>query len=192
MEELEKSFFIFPQVEVEIEDFDYEGYILDIGGGGEGVIGQLKGEDVIAVDIRMEELEQAPDGPLKIVMDARELQFLDESFSTVTAFFALMYVRRREDQMKILAEAWRVMKPNGTLYLWEIDLSNKPQTDKDLYLVRLLYKIGDEVNECGYGQRWPEELRGEKYYLTMAKEVGFREARIDRKKNTFYVKLIKN
>jgi hypothetical protein len=31
MEELEKRFSIFPQVEIDIEDFDYEGYILDIG-----------------------------------------------------------------------------------------------------------------------------------------------------------------
>ena len=99
MEEIEKRFFIFPQVEIDIEDFDYEGYILDIGGGGEGVIGQLKDKDVIAVDISKRELEESPDGPLKIVMDARELQFLDESFSTVTAFFALMYVQQREDQV---------------------------------------------------------------------------------------------
>jgi len=31
MEELEKRFSIFPQAEINIEDFDYEGYILDIG-----------------------------------------------------------------------------------------------------------------------------------------------------------------
>ena len=59
-------------------------------------------------------------------------------------------------------------------------------------LVRLFYKIWDGVNECGYEQRWLEEPRGEEHYLTMAKEAGFREARIERKKNTFYIKLIKN
>ena len=95
MEELEKRFYIFPQVEIDIDDFDHEGYILDIGGSGEGVIGQLKGKDVIAVDISKEELEEAPEGPLNIVMDARDLQFLDESFSTVTAFFAMMYLQQR-------------------------------------------------------------------------------------------------
>ena len=192
MQELEKRFFIFPQVEIDIEGFDYEGYILDIGGGGEGVIGQLKGKDVIAVDIKKEELEEAVDGPLKIVMDARDLQFLDESFSTVTAFFTLMYIRQREDQLKILEEAWRVLKPNGTLHLWEVDLSERPQTDKEFYLVHLFYRISEEVTESGYGQRWPEEPRSEDHYITMAKEVGFRDTSIKRNKNTFYAKLIKD
>jgi ubiquinone/menaquinone biosynthesis C-methylase UbiE len=192
MQELEKRFFIFPQVEIDIEDFDYEGYILDIGGGGEGVIGQLKGKDVIAVDISKKELEEAADGPLKIVMDARELQFLDESFSTVTAFFSLMYVRQREDQIKILEEAWRVLKPNGTLHLWEVDLSERPHTEKEFYLVHLFYRLGDDVTESGFGQRWPEEPRSEDHYITMAKEVGFRYASIERNKNTFYAKLIKD
>jgi exopolyphosphatase/guanosine-5'-triphosphate,3'-diphosphate pyrophosphatase len=67
--------------------------VLDIGGGGEGVIGRLKGRDAVAVDIRKEELEEAVDGPLKIIMDARDLKFLDESFHTATAFFSMMYIR---------------------------------------------------------------------------------------------------
>jgi ubiquinone/menaquinone biosynthesis C-methylase UbiE len=192
MDDLENKFFIFPIVEINIEDFESEGNILDIGGGGEGVIGQLYGKDVIAVDLKKEELEETPDGPLKIVMDARELQFLNESFSTVTTFFTLMYVNQREDQIKILGEAWRVLKPNGTLHLWEVDLSERPQTDKEFYLVRLLYRIGDEVTETGYGQSWPEEPRGEDYYLSMAKEAGFRDTGIKRNNNTFYIKLIKD
>jgi ubiquinone/menaquinone biosynthesis C-methylase UbiE len=192
MEKLENKYYIFPQVEVDFEDFDHEGYILDIGGGGEAVIGQLKGKDVIAIDINKKELEKAPHGPLKLVMDARELQFLDESFSTVTAFFALMYIWKREDQKKIIKEAWRVLNPNGILHLWEVDLSERPQTDKDIYLVHLFYRIGDQITETGYGQRWPEQPRGQDYYLSMAKEVGFREARIEKNKNTFYAKLIKD
>lgn len=43
---------IFHQIEIDFEDFDYEGYILDIGVGGEGVFGQPKGIDVGAVDIK--------------------------------------------------------------------------------------------------------------------------------------------
>ena len=86
----EDDYYLFEPVELEVEDFPSEGYILDIGGGGEGVIGRLKGQDVIAIDQRQEELEDAAEGPLKIVMDARELKFLNESFTTVTAFFSLM------------------------------------------------------------------------------------------------------
>jgi hypothetical protein len=52
-----------------VDDFDAAGYILDIGGGGEGVIGQLKGERVVAIDKQKRELEEAAPGALKIVID---------------------------------------------------------------------------------------------------------------------------
>jgi hypothetical protein len=39
---------------------------LDVGGGGEGVIGRLKGRQVIAIDIRKGEPEKADDGPMLI------------------------------------------------------------------------------------------------------------------------------
>lgn len=75
---------------------DIKGHrILDIGGGGEGIIGLLYGSKVVAIDQRKKELEEAPEGPLKIVMDARELNFLDNSFDAVTSFFTLMYVKKR-------------------------------------------------------------------------------------------------
>ncbi|NIV40215.1 MAG: methyltransferase domain-containing protein, partial [Anaerolineae bacterium] len=91
---------------VRVHDFESTGFILDIGGGGEGIIGLLKGQEVIALDLRKEELEEAPPGPLKIVMDAKELQFLDGAFGTATAFFSLMYLKSREDQQKVLAEVF--------------------------------------------------------------------------------------
>ena len=38
---------------------DLRGSILDIGGGGEGVIGRLYGRQVVAIDNRQEELDEA-------------------------------------------------------------------------------------------------------------------------------------
>ena len=38
------------------------GTILDIGGGGEGVIGQLYGEQVVAIDNSQEELDEVETG----------------------------------------------------------------------------------------------------------------------------------
>jgi len=192
MEELDDKFHIFPKVELTIEDFESSGYVLDIGGGGEGVIGQLKGKDVVAIDFQKEELEEAADGNLKIVMDARDLQFLDETFSAATAFFLMMYVRNREDQKKIFEEAWRVLKPSGVFHLWDVDLSTRPETNKEFFLVHLVYQIGENVTETGYGQRWPEDIRGVEHYVEMAEEVGFQPTRIEKIKNTFYLRLIKN
>ena len=187
MEELEKRFYIFDEVELEIEDFDSDGFILDIGGGGEGVIGRLKGKEVIAIDIRREELEEVAEGPLKIVLDARQLKFLEESFNTVTAFFSMMYIEDEQDQHKIMGEIFRVLKPGGHFHLWDIDLSHRPNTDKSRYLVHLKYRIRGEVRETGYGFRWPSASRGVGYYITMGEGVGLRHIETKRNDLLFYL-----
>ncbi len=50
---------------------ELDGKILDMGGGGEGVIGRLYREQVTAIDNCQEELDVAPGGYEKICMDAR-------------------------------------------------------------------------------------------------------------------------
>ena len=77
---------------IRLKNFHSEGRILDMCGGGEGIIGILKGDQVIVIDNNQKELEEAPEGPIKIIMDATDLKFLDESFSTVTAFFGMMFI----------------------------------------------------------------------------------------------------
>ena len=52
----EDRFFYLDQKTVILNDFNAQGYILDIGGGGEGVIGELKGDQVVAIDISKREL----------------------------------------------------------------------------------------------------------------------------------------
>ena len=49
---------------VSVADFPAEGFILDIGGGGEGIIGQLKGAQVVAIDPIRREL--APGGHFRV------------------------------------------------------------------------------------------------------------------------------
>ena len=49
---------------------ELSGRILDIGGGGEGVIGRVYGPQVTAIDVSVEELAEAPEGFEKLVMDA--------------------------------------------------------------------------------------------------------------------------
>src|SRR5512140_283528 len=89
----EEEIYRAPRQYVPVDSFPAKGLILDIGGGGWGVIGQLKGQQVIAIDISDKELLEAPPGPLlKIVMDARELKFLDGTFSTATVLFTFMFM----------------------------------------------------------------------------------------------------
>ena len=92
-----------------------QGKILDIGGGGEGVIGRIYQAQVTAIDNRQEELDEAPDGFRKLLMDARALAFPDASFDHVTAFYALMYMPkpvhcRAPEQFDILFPGYRRYK----------------------------------------------------------------------------------
>lgn len=97
---------------------ELKGTILDIGGGGEGIIGQLYGEQVVAIDNRREELDEAPDCFEKVLMDATSMTFADNSFENVTSFYTLMFMTE-EDQQKALREAARVVKPNGEVHIWD-------------------------------------------------------------------------
>jgi len=188
MKELEKDNHFFPRVDWEFDDISFEdGFILDIGGGGEGVIGQLKGKDVIAIDFREEELLEAAEGPLKVIMDARDLKFLDESFPTATAFFSFMYLKKKDDQVKVFQEAARVLKPGGKFHIWDVELAELPETEKEFYIVHLRYKTGQDFKETGYGMRWPKGSRGIKDYLGMAQTVGLHEETSHRVGNTFYL-----
>ncbi|HIT57902.1 MAG TPA: class I SAM-dependent methyltransferase [Candidatus Galloscillospira stercoripullorum] len=100
---------------------EWPGRILDIGGGGEGVIGRLYQEQVTAIDNRPEELAEAPEGFEKVVMDAADLDFDDGSFHHVTVFFTLMYMEA-EEQRRAIAEAARVLKAGGELHIWDCDI----------------------------------------------------------------------
>ena len=127
----EERLFFFEKQEIVVNDFDSAGYILDIGGGGEGVIGKLKGKQVIAIDPSKRELEEAAAGPLKIVMDARDLQFLDGSFSTATSFFTLMYIKA-PDHEKVFNEVFRVLAPGGVFLIWDVIFPQRPDANKDV------------------------------------------------------------
>lgn len=183
----ERNLYLFEPVTIEIKDFPSEGYVLDIGGGGEGVIGRLKGKDVVAIDVSKEELEESAFGPLKVIMNARDLKFLDSSFNTASAFFSLMYLKDQEDHRKVFAELARVLKPGGFFHMWDVDLTERPQTDKEYYVVQIQYRVDGKEFKTSYGQKWPKEVRNEDYYTALAIEAGLRLVSKVRNQNTFYL-----
>ena len=134
---------------IDISTVQFDGRILDIGGGGEGVIARHSCNAVVAIDIHKEELEEAPDICLKIVMDACNLMFLDSSFETITCFFSLMYMSEKEVRA-FLKEAKRVLKQNGALWIWDIEIP--PETDTNIFVAQLKIKISDDsIVTTGYG-----------------------------------------
>ena len=176
---------------MDISNVELRGRILDIGGGGEGIIGQLKGKRVVAIDLRESELiEAAPGDYLKIVMDAKELKFLDESFETATAFFTFMYAPLL-DHKKIFQEIYRVLKNKGEFVMWDLTIPKRDIRSKNYYGVNLEVTIGDKKISTGYAVSWKKEQDLE-YYSNLGKTFGFRILKQDEINETFYIRFQKN
>jgi ubiquinone/menaquinone biosynthesis C-methylase UbiE len=175
---------------VTVNDFEAEGYILAIGGGGEGTVGRVKGNQVIAIDISERELKEAPDGPLKLIMDARNLKFLDETFHTATSFFTFMYIPG-DDHEKVFSEVFRVLKPGGKFLIWGAILPKKSDTGKEGVLIMLTLKLPEEEVGTGYGVRSPQVDYDSDYYTKIAEKVGFSVVTVETKEQTFYLELQK-
>jgi SAM-dependent methyltransferase len=158
---------------IPVDSFPAKGLILDIGGGGWGVIGQLKGQQVIAIDISDKELLEAPPGPLlKIVMDARELKFLDGTFPTATVFFTFMFMSPT-DHEQVYRELNRVLAPGGRLLIWDFVLPKLADQRKRFALVPITFKLpGKEVN-ASYGTYLVPGGQGSAHFEDLAKKTGF-------------------
>ena len=165
--------FVLERQHVAVAPLPERGWILDISGGGEGIIGRVAGERVVAIDRLREELDEAPAGPLKIVMDALDLQFPDGTFQTVTAFFSLMYMRS-EDHELLFRGALRVLAPGGSFLIWDALIPPRKNDARDLLSCPIAVGLpsGKKVS-TSYGVRWPAEGRDAAYYPRLAEAVGF-------------------
>ena len=162
----------FDRQDFAVADFPAAGYILDIGGGGEGIIGQMKPTQVIAIDLSKRELEEAPAGPLKIVMDATDLKFLDTTFHTATAFFSLMYMRP-DVQQRVFAETFRVLTRGGRWLIWDAVIPRALEADTRGPVFRFRFQLPGKVVQTGYGTLWPERPMDLEYYERLARQTGF-------------------
>jgi len=176
--------------EFDLTTFDAPGAILDIGGGGEGVIGQLKPDQVIAIDVSRDELEGAPAGPLKIVMDASDLKFVDESFDTATSFCTLMYIDEKVHE-RVFEEMFRVLTPGGSFHIWDIAIPRRTNDTKEKALFPVSVKMpGDDVSTA-YGVRRRDMDLHLDYYMGLARKAGFDVVSREPSEQSFYLLLKK-
>lgn len=126
---------------------ELHGTILDIGGGGEGVIGRLYGAQVIAIDNSQEELNEAPNGFEKVLMDACCINYPNEKFDHVTFFYSLMFMNT-ETQRKAISEASRVLKNGGCLHIWDAEI---PSAYPEPFIVDLDIQVKSEFLHTTFG-----------------------------------------
>jgi ubiquinone/menaquinone biosynthesis C-methylase UbiE len=157
---------------INLDDFATDGRVLDLGGGGEGMIGRLKQESVVAIDLSKRELEEAPDGPLKIVMDAADLKFLDGSFTTATMFFSMMFMPIKSHQ-QVMREAWRVLRPGGRLYFWDASIPTRAEDTAPYVGIQLFVNVNGQEISTAYGRGWPDRALTREHYLDLARGCGF-------------------
>ncbi len=186
----EDRIFKLERLDVVVEDFKADGCILDIGGGGEGIIGVLKGRQVVAIDLIKRELADAPPGPLKIVMDARDLKFLDGSFNTATAFFTFTYIQA-SDHEQVFKELSRVLVPGGRLLIWDVNFPKKADRQREFALFPLTIHLPDKVVNTGYGVRWPADEQGLSQFASLAQKIGLKVLKQENRGGWFFLELQK-
>ena len=170
--------FSFKPQAVPLGPIEAEGLILDIG-GGEGVISHLMGRQVVAIDVSREKLSKRQVESLQIVMDARELFFVDGSFGTATAFFTLLRFDAA-DQAKVFGEVYRVLAPGGRWLIWDAIFGPRPE-GKQVAMIPVAVKIKGENIETAYSRKWPEEVHDLDHYRKLAEAAGFTVLEVDQK-----------
>lgn len=101
------------------------GSLIDIGGGGEGIIAQIGKDKVTVIDKHQEEINEArPKAPTSkwVLADATSLEYDTGSFDNATAFFSGMYMTI-ETLEKAFTEVYRVLRNNGEFWIWDAKIS---------------------------------------------------------------------
>ncbi len=115
-----------PKQHISIQEIP-TGRVIDIGGGGEGVIAQAGGARVVAIDKFMSEIHEARGKALDvpwIVANATALPFKSRCFDNATAFFSCMYMSG-DVQEKVFTETRRVLKAGGEFWIWDAHIVPK-------------------------------------------------------------------
>ncbi|MFW9962375.1 MAG: class I SAM-dependent methyltransferase [Candidatus Sifarchaeia archaeon] len=163
-----------PPQKITLERVSTEGLILDIGGGGEGLVSRIEEGRVCALDIRMSEVREAQiHGNLSnwFVADGSQLCFKDSVFDTVTLWFSLGFMSDWKTKREVLGAAYRVLKNNGKL---SILASHIPETgDSLIFWATFTFPDGTR-SKIGYGLRGRQNQTLPRV-LEVISEVGFNQ-----------------
>jgi ubiquinone/menaquinone biosynthesis C-methylase UbiE len=157
---------------INLQHFSGKGLILDIGGGGEGLVSRIDGDRTCALDIRMSEIREAQihgQSSNWFAADGANLCFNDEVFDIVTLWFSLGYMNNWTTKHAVFEAAHRVLKKNGRL---SIMASRIPESNERL-IFWAEFTLPDGTNSrIGYGVKGGQNQTLPRI-LELATKVGF-------------------
>lgn len=148
---MEDSTFETPLQEIAFERLPGTGRILDVGGGGEGIVSRIEGSRVCAVDISLNEIREAQiygSGSQWLVSNGESLPFDNAVFETATIWFSLDYMADWKTKWAVLDEVRRVLRKKGSLSL----MSSEIVCGESRFILRMRYTLPDgSIYQTGYG-----------------------------------------
>ncbi len=165
------DYFEYPRQTVKVQKIP-KGTIVDIGGGGEGIIAQIGKERVTAVDKLESEINEAkPHAPeaIWILANATNLEFPNAHFDNATAFFSGMYMTDPVLE-KVFEEINRVIPKGGELWIWDAKISY--EIGPFIIPIRIITPIGKEI-QTAYGKRRVSSDRSIEQTRNLLSQAGF-------------------
>jgi len=161
-----------PSQKIKLGQIWKKGLIIDLGGGGEGLVSRIEGARVCAVDIRMDEIREARihNPPSNwFACDGSQLCFHSSTFDAATLWFSLGYMKEWDTKKGVLREVYRVLNHGGIISIKAITID----CEEERLVFRADYTLPDgTLSRTGYGLKGQQNQTIE----TVAKlvcEVGF-------------------
>jgi ubiquinone/menaquinone biosynthesis C-methylase UbiE len=158
---------------ISLKSLGTDGPILDIGGGGEGLVSRIEESRVCALDIRMSEIREAQiHGPPAhwFVGDGQALCFQEEVFDVVTLWFSLGYMNDWSIKQGVLEEAHRVLSNGGRLSILASSITES--CERLIFWGHFTLPDGT-VSQTGYGVRGGQDQTLERI-VDLLKDIGFK------------------
>lgn len=162
-----------------------KGRIIDIGGGGEGVIAQVGEARVVAIDKYVSEIHEARGKAYNVswmVADATNLPCRDRCFDNATMFFSGMYMSE-DVKEKVFKETRRVLRRGGEFWIWDVNMQSKSKA----YAIRVRVDIPEKhkINTM-YGVKAKDQSA--ERVGDLLREAGFVSEVISDRKHWFLIK----
>lgn len=186
----EYSTFETPLQEISFKRLGGTGPVLDVGGGGEGIVSRIEGSRVCAVDINLNEIREAQiygSSSQWLACSGEFLPFSTAVFETATIWFSLDYMTDWKMKRAVMSEVFRVLRKEGSLSV----MSSKIVCHESRFVLKLRYALPDgSVYQTGYGVKGNQGQTANRI-SDIAEQIGFQIANKDDNGHWFHIEGVK-